>query len=153
VIICNEVGGQQVAVFAGLGEHDYLVAGTPSGQEQYHSLLVRGQGAQWIQVHVIGEEKFQVRKHYEAVFHKLLAQKLLKGPVDMGSGRLGLPGLALNELFELVVRDSTEYSFVYRSWGWEGLPVKGLRFRETESKPFQGTVRTGYAIQMSSYIN
>lgn len=131
MIICNEVGWQQVAVLAGLGEHDYLVAGTPSGQEQYHSLLVRGQSAERIQVHVIGEEKFQVRKHYEAVFHKLLAQKLLKGPVDMSSGRLGLPGLALNELFELVVRDSTEYSFVYRSWGWEGLPVRGLRFLET----------------------
>jgi hypothetical protein len=70
----------------------------------------------------------------------------------MGSGRLGLPGLALNELFELVVRDSTEYSFVYRSWGWEG-PVRGLRFLETESKPLQGAVRTDYAIQMSPYIN
>ncbi|MEI6104588.1 MAG: hypothetical protein WCP70_11645 [Methanothrix sp.] len=71
----------------------------------------------------------------------------------MSSGRLGLPGLALNELFELVVRDSTEYSFVYRSWGWEGLAVRGLRLLETESKPLQGAVRTDYAIQMSPYIN
>jgi hypothetical protein len=71
----------------------------------------------------------------------------------MGSGRLGLPGLALNELFELVVRDSTEYSFVYRSWGWEGLAVRGLRLLETGCKPLQGAVRTDYAIQMSPYIN
>jgi len=71
----------------------------------------------------------------------------------MGSGRLGLPGLALNELFELVIRDSTEYSFVYRSWGREGLAVRGLRFLKTGCKPLQGAVKTNYAIQMSSYIN